>query len=57
MDELDKGLADSVGLDEGPGVGLDNVAGLAERLVELEERQSKVEALRAKLNEGTSGRQ
>ena len=52
----DKGSADGAGLDEGPGVGTDNSAGLAKVLAELEARQSEVEALRAKFDEGAAAR-
>ena len=55
-DELDKGSMDGAGLDEGPGVGTDDGARLAEVLAELESRQSKIDALRAKLDEGTAAR-
>ena len=50
-DKLDKGSATGAGLDEGPGIGTDNGAGLDKRLAELEERRSKVKALQADLNE------
>ena len=42
---MDKGSADGAGLDEGPGVGTDDGAGLAEVLLELEAPQSEVLAL------------
>ena len=57
MDELDKGPADGVGLDEGPVVRTDNSAGLAEGLAESEERRPEVEARQAELDEGAGGRQ
>ena len=56
MDGLDKSSADSVGLDEGPGVGTDDGAGLAEGLAESEEGQPEVEARQAKLDEGAEDR-
>ena len=43
-------------MDEGSGVRTDNGAGLAEVLLELEARQSEVEALRAELDKGAAGR-
>ena len=57
VDELDKGSADVARLYEGPGVGADDGAGIAERLAELEERRSEVEALPAEFDEGAPGRQ
>ena len=56
MDGLDKSSADSVGLDEGPGVGTDDGAGLAEGIAESEEGQPEVEARQAKLDEGAGDR-
>ena len=56
MDGLDKGPADGADLDEGPGVGTDDGAGLAEGLTESEERRPEVEAWQADLNEGAGGR-
>ena len=44
VDKLDKEFADGVGLDEEPGVGTDQGAGLAEGLAESEERRPEVEA-------------
>ena len=32
MDKLDKGSADGAGLDEGPGVGMGDIPGLAEEV-------------------------
>ena len=42
-------------MDEGLSVGTDGSAGLAVGLVELGERRSEVEALRAELDEGAAG--
>ena len=53
---MDKGPAAGAGLNEGPGVGTDNDAGLAESLAESEERWPKVKAQQAELDEGTRGR-
>ena len=55
-DKLDKGSADGVGLNEGPGVGTDDGAGLAEGLAELGEHRSEVGALQAELDEGAADR-
>ena len=42
VDELDKGFADVAGMDEEPGVGMDDGAGLAEGLADgpVERRQA-----------------
>ena len=56
VEGLDKGPVDGAGLDEGPGVGTDNGAGLAEGLAESEERRPKVEARQADLDESAGGR-
>ena len=53
---MDKGPADGAGLDEEPGVGTDDGAGLAEGLAESEERRPEVEARQAELDEGAGGR-
>ena len=47
---------DDAGLDEGLGVGTDDSAGLAKVLAELESRQSEVEALPVKFDEGAAAR-
>ena len=39
---MDKGSANGAGLEEGPGVGTDDGAGLTEVLLELEAPQSEV---------------
>ena len=55
-DKLDKGSVDGRGLDKGPGVGMDDGAGLTMGLVEIEKRRSEVEALRAEIDEGAMDR-
>ena len=56
-DKLEKRLADTAGLDEGLGVATNGDTGCPEGFVEIEERWSKIEALRTELNEGAAGRQ